>query len=230
MIPAARHIAELLIALAVAPLCAQAAATLRAYRCSITLEPGNRARVAVDVVIDGVVGGSPLEFTRIAYSGQSVSGLQFETSGSNAQPVPQGALERYRFAPAGGTISADFAYRRGFEYIVEPAAPDGVVRIPLVVPNPPARPGARAVELEIHLGSGMVPVGDTFPRFSWSEGNIGKTLLSNVPTFVRVAARPAAEASLTGSLLRDTTFLNDAAIILFLVVGSAFWWSRNRRQ
>lgn len=78
------------------------------------------------------------------------------------------------------------------------------------------------------IGRGMVPVGDSFPRFSWHEGNEGNVVLSNVPTFVTVVARPAGEASFIGRLW-NTTFLNDAAIVLFLIAGSVFWWTRRRR-
>lgn len=84
------------------------------------------------------------------------------------------------------------------------------------------------MELSMNVGRGMVSVGDTFPRFLWHEGNAGNIVLSNVPTFVRVAARTAGEASFLSELW-DTTFLNDAAIILFLIAGSAFWWARYRR-
>lgn len=85
MIPACRRMAEMLIALVAAPLCTQAAASLSAYRCSIVLEPGNRAHVIAEIAIDGIGAGAAMEFTRIAYPGQNVGGLRFRTNGSDLQ-------------------------------------------------------------------------------------------------------------------------------------------------
>ena len=231
MIPVCRRIAEILIALVATPLCAQAAASLSAYRCAIVLEPRNRAHVITEIVIDGLGAGASLEFTRIAYPGQSVGGLQFRTDGSFLQwrSTLESVLERYRVAVPANANSAEIAFHQSLEYFVEPAGRDGIAKIPLVVPTVPAPPGRRVVELNIDVGRGMVPVGDTFPRFSWHEKNAGSIVISNVPTFVRVAARPAGGVSLISELW-DVTFLNDAAIILFLIAGSVFWWARNRRQ
>lgn len=146
--------------------------------------------MVAEIVIDGIGAGASIEFTRIAYPGQTVGGLQFRINGSNLQrrSTFENVLERYRVAVPANAISADLKFRQSLEYFVEPAARDGVARIPLVVPTPPAPPGARIVELSMNVGRGMVPVGDTFPRFSWREGNAGNIVLSNVPTFVRVAA------------------------------------------
>lgn len=128
MIPPRLRISQTLIALIATAHFAQAAASLSAYRCSIVLEPGNRAHVVAEIVIDGAGATDVVEFTRIAYQGQRVDGLQFRANASDLRwrSTIENVLERYRVAVPANAISADLKFHHSLEYFIEPAERDGI--------------------------------------------------------------------------------------------------------
>jgi hypothetical protein len=203
-----------------------AAPYLKSYRCSIVLTTAAKARLRVDFALSGIGDHHAIEFKRIIRGDVRIGNLAFFNRGGALgwQSLEEGAIERYRLvAPARDELTGTV------EYEVQATGSDGMMNVPLLVPGPPCPPESRGVDIEANLGPGMVVVGDTFPRFSWPQPSIGRVTMGNVPSFVRVRIRKTEDASLIYRML-DTTFLNDVAIVLLLLGGSAGWWMINRKR
>ena len=91
-----------------------------------------------------------------------------------------------------------------------------VTRIPLFVPDTPTEPGGKPVEIRVR-GVADVSLKDVFPRFHESGGEL-LAELDNVPSAIWLPSRRTL----------STNRLADLAVIVVLVMGTAWWLLRNR--
>ncbi len=91
-----------------------------------------------------------------------------------------------------------------------------VTRIPLFVPDTPTAGGEKQVEIRVR-GVGDVSLKDVFPRFRESGGEL-LAELDNIPSAIWLPSRRTL----------STNRLADLAVIVVLVIGTAWWLLRNR--
>ena len=93
-----------------------------------------------------------------------------------------------------------------------------VTRIPLFVPDTPTEPGGEPIAISVR-GVGDVSLRDVFPRFRES-GDVLLAELGNVPSAIWLPTRQTF----------STNRLADGAVIVVLVLGTAWWLLRNRAK
>jgi hypothetical protein len=165
------------------------------------------ARYEFDVAIDS------LHFSVIKVLGQ-----QFRLV-PDADPIGQLSLTelpglyRIRVNPHADETQVDLRYQISGD----------VFRIPIAVPNLPAKAGGNGVRIVITGVSPNAAVRDGFPRLARQPDGTAVARMENLPSLIRL---PPNEGELSANRLAD------GAVVLLVLVTTAYWvvWRRTRAR
>ncbi len=197
---------------------------LAEFNCQISFRGGEASvRITAEISDPEQLPGKLVEHSLVSYDGQRITGLHFSSERVELgfEAHPRGRLTRYTFTVPSERIAEAGGFRYQAEYAIAGASQEGVERVPLLVPAWRTPAGNRVVKIRVEIAENEVAL-DSFPHFRWEGAHSGSVVLANVPAFVRVKSKPAGAMSVTDRLA-DPTFLNDAFIIVIIVVGSIAW-------
>jgi hypothetical protein len=100
-------------------------------------------------------------------------------------------------------------------------------RCALLVPDSPTDGVSRRIDMEVRLAPDARRLAGGFPALVWRE-NTGRVTLGHVPAFV-LAPHANAGTPLTWSETLDTRRMVDIGAVVFVLVATAVWMSRQRR-
>jgi hypothetical protein len=192
------------------------AATLESMRATVTMQADVTCTVNAafsvrsdsdQAVVHRLLVGDPIDAAALAVTGAR-AGAQGRTGRTVTMPV--------HVQP--GITSYEVQYRT-------PMVAAG--RCGLLVPDSPTDGVSRRIEIEVRLAPDARRLAGGFPALLWRE-NTGRVTLGHVPAFV-LAPHANAGAPLTWRETFDTRRIVDVSAVVFVLVATAVWMSRQRR-
>jgi len=201
------------------------------YEGRISLLPGGSAKVALEVVYEGLEPARErvLAYRMVKFPDQAVMELRagFPTKEGEWRISGSGRSLRLDLVVPPGAVSSDGRLQHSVSYQVR--ASGSLVRLPLPVPLSPTRPGDNAVNLNVRIDDGYIRSGTSFPAFTWRTIRDGESRLSNVPAFVKMATRPGLQLSLWDTLA-EAANPGDVVVLILILSGTVVWLSRKSRS